>query len=436
MPGGAAPPVRLPLLLAAAARPAAAVRFLAVGDWGTAGKTESDVANAMRQESGSFSKVLALGDNFYPDGVTSKSDKQWKDTFEGPFSGLPQFVAILGNHDYMGDVEAQLGAGGSTAERWSMPARNFTQTYSLDGGGVAELFFVDTNPFCRDYYTGPENRVQAENLKTQDYKVQQAWLDRALGTSSATWKIVVGHHPVHPDSMPSGSRVALPRGYACSMEDTLGSVLKKHAVRLYVSAHWHEQRYYKGSEMDVVISGGGCCVSGNGITADVGDLRPGFTPLGPQDNYEWRNPDAGYLTIEVAAARVTTRFLRYDGALLYTVETLPAGAPPAPAPQCGDTPPDGSATCAEQKSWGKCGKDWMAGYCCATCFACAAGCGGSPAAPPAPDPATPQPLACADAPPDSSATCTEQESWDKCGRDWMKGYCCQTCWKCAPGCGN
>lgn len=48
--------------------------------------------------------------------------------------------------------------------------------------------------------------------------------------------------------------------------------------------------------------------------------------------------------------------------------------------QCRDVPPDGSATCAQQKSWGKCGESWMRatvatqwGYCAVTCGRCSVG---------------------------------------------------------------
>lgn len=48
---------------------------------------------------------------------------------------------------------------------------------------------------------------------------------------------------------------------------------------------------------------------------------------------------------------------------------------------CPDAAPDSQYTCAQQKSWGKCGKAFMVGHCCQTCFSCAAGCGGPAPAP-------------------------------------------------------
>ena len=60
-----------------------------------------------------------------------------------------------------------------------------------------------------------------------------------------------------------------------------------------------------------------------------------------------------------------------------TLPPTPAPAP-TPAPQCKDVAPDSQYSCADQKSWGKCdtaANPWMVGYCCLTCFGCAPGCG-------------------------------------------------------------
>ena len=49
-----------------------------------------------------------------------------------------------------------------------------------------------------------------------------------------------------------------------------------------------------------------------------------------------------------------------------------SGPSPGPGPRpsgcTNNGPPPGSGyTCAQQKSWGKCGEPWMKGYCCSTC---------------------------------------------------------------------
>src|SRR5687768_12237442 len=75
--------------------------FLFVGDTGTGGEGQKAVAKAMksycRTEKCEF--VLLLGDNFYPVGVKSVDDPQWKTKFEDPYGELRlDFFVSLGNH--------------------------------------------------------------------------------------------------------------------------------------------------------------------------------------------------------------------------------------------------------------------------------------------------------------------------------------------------
>lgn len=37
---------------------------------------------------------------------------------------------------------------------------------------------------------------------------------------------------------------------------------------------------------------------------------------------------------------------------------------------CEDVAPDGSYTCEQQAGFGQCGQDWMKGWCCRSCFQC------------------------------------------------------------------
>jgi hypothetical protein len=81
----------------------AAVTFVALGDMGTGGSAQTQVAQAMyhvcQQEGCDF--ILGLGDNIYPHSVRSAHDPQFQDKFEHPyarFQGI-DFWMILGNHD-------------------------------------------------------------------------------------------------------------------------------------------------------------------------------------------------------------------------------------------------------------------------------------------------------------------------------------------------
>ncbi|MCC6555439.1 MAG: metallophosphoesterase, partial [Polyangiaceae bacterium] len=127
------------------------------------------------------------GDNFYDHGVADLSDEQWVTKFEQPYdrqglNGLP-FYAVLGNHDYgltsNGVKQAQIdysslpvgnGPGTRFSDKWTMPA----SYYDVQIGHV-HLFGIDTQDF-----TGSD---QADDMSAR------------VASSTATWKIVFGHHP-------------------------------------------------------------------------------------------------------------------------------------------------------------------------------------------------------------------------------------------------
>jgi mannan endo-1,4-beta-mannosidase len=110
------------------------------------------------------------------------------------------------------------------------------------------------------------------------------------------------------------------------------------------------------------------------------------------------------------------------------------GYPPKDTCSCSDVAPDNQYTCEQQAGWGKCGQDFLKGFCCRSCHACT-GCSSPPPTPPTPAPQ------CKDVPvPGTPAyTCAQQKSWGKCDvkvNPWMAGYCCKSCFNCAPGCGK
>lgn len=87
------------------------LQFIAVGDTGTGNKEQFEVAHGMEkvcQESG-CDLVLLLGDNFYPDGVNSTEDPQFKEKFENVYQKIDKpFFAVLGNHDVKQDILSQI----------------------------------------------------------------------------------------------------------------------------------------------------------------------------------------------------------------------------------------------------------------------------------------------------------------------------------------
>ncbi|WP_230770022.1 metallophosphoesterase [Sphingomonas sp. Leaf4] len=103
--------------------------FAVLGDWGRDTPEQHHVAAAMGRAAAAARSdfVLAIGDNFYSDGVESVDDPLWQSVFEGvythPALQVPWY-ALLGNHDYRGNPQAQIDYA-ATSKRWRMPARYY-----------------------------------------------------------------------------------------------------------------------------------------------------------------------------------------------------------------------------------------------------------------------------------------------------------------------
>jgi tartrate-resistant acid phosphatase type 5 len=163
-----------------------AVRFLVLGDWGTGGSLQKKVAAGMAVAAAKErpTAILSVGDNIYNSGVGSVDDPQWTSKYTSIYAAPELAVpwwAILGNHDYRGNVDAQVQYH-QRNPRWNMPARYWHHTFpSADGVTNVHVIGLDT-----------------QQLTTQaaGWKDQLAWFERVAGTSKATWRLVLGHHPI------------------------------------------------------------------------------------------------------------------------------------------------------------------------------------------------------------------------------------------------
>ena len=199
-----------------------------------------------------------LGDNIYPDGATAGADgtddqARFRDLFVEPFAPLAvgrpgfRYYVTLGNHDWntsLAGAESQLRFHETTAPFY-MDGYNYRVRPALAGGQV-ELFVIDTELLLsrsdiretamsvdgrgtlldeRDD-TGPWVRARAE----QGPDIA-AWLEEALASSDARWKIVVGHHPLWSSA---GSKFA----QAAELRRLILPTLCRHAD-MYLAGHEH-----------------------------------------------------------------------------------------------------------------------------------------------------------------------------------------------------
>ena len=198
------------------------LRLALVGD---AGLQTVSVASAITKTK-PYDAILLLGDNFYPCGVRSATDPKWHVVDALTHLDIPIY-AVLGNHDYCGKPDVQVNAN---VPNWHMPARQYILRSSL-----ADIAMLDTTPYAYG------------NSKNVEEMVRDTF-----ATSTATWRIAVGHHVITS----SGYHSILPRREARRMRGLL-PVLRDEKVDLYLDGHDHHEELLDLHHPLIVVSGAG-----------------------------------------------------------------------------------------------------------------------------------------------------------------------------------
>ncbi|GAA4103257.1 metallophosphoesterase [Zhongshania borealis] len=191
----------------------AAVRVILLGDSGSGSEGAYAVGEAVAKVCAArgCDLVLGLGDNIYESGVSSVLDPQFEEKFELPFAPIDlPFYMVLGNHDNSGffggdgannakgDFEVDYHYRDSQhpdeprqTSRWHMPSRYYRFTQGGESAApLVEFFGVDSNQIAGGF---PDSN---ENYSYNNYGLVQAqWLNSAMASSKAKWKIVFAHHP-------------------------------------------------------------------------------------------------------------------------------------------------------------------------------------------------------------------------------------------------
>ena len=176
-------------------------RFIVIGDAGTGGDKQAQIAQQIVKSNERFAAELAimLGDNLYG----TERPRDYEKKFERPYKPLLdkglKFYAALGNHDD--------------------PNQRFYKPFNMDGeryysfkapkGGV-RLFAIDSN------------YVDQKQLE---------WLEKELAASGSDWKIAFFHHPLYS----SGGR----HGSNTELRDKLEPLFLKHGVNVVFTGHEH-----------------------------------------------------------------------------------------------------------------------------------------------------------------------------------------------------
>jgi hypothetical protein len=277
-------------------KPEKSINFLVVGDWGRNGEFhQKDVAQQMGQEATKINSnfILSMGDNFYPDGVISTTDPQWNKSFEDIYTNyslnIPWYTAF-GNHDYRGNIQAQLDYS-KVSRRWRTTERYYSFEKSIPNSSEKAIFiFIDTNPFDETL-----SRKSHSDLEKQDKTAQLAWLENTLSKTTATWKIIIGHHPLYT----TGVR----RDKMLDVRNVFLPIFEKHKVNVYFAGHEHDLQHQKPEGFTHYF------VSGAGS-----EIRP--VTQDPKQT-KFAISDHGFMSVQIQKDTLNLHVINYLGKELY-----------------------------------------------------------------------------------------------------------------------
>lgn len=210
-------------------------RFVALGDTGTGEKPQIELAQQMLQfnKQRPFDTALLLGDNIYRDGHPDDFDQKFERPYAELLSRGIRFFAALGNHDVVKGREAQL-----RYPKFNMEGRPY---YSfVRGKDLIEFFALDST-----YVDTP----------------QLQWLDNALATSKARWKVAYFHHAIYSSGKNHGSNLVLRGHYE--------PIFIRRGVSAVLSGHDHVyERIWPQNGIQYFVSGAGGKLSKGGLQRD------------------------------------------------------------------------------------------------------------------------------------------------------------------------
>lgn len=295
--------------------------FIFFGDWGWNSFNQTLTAYEMGVYAWAIDSqfVVALGDNFYNDGVASVNDSLWASAFNNIYTEpalQTPWYPVLGNHDWHGSVQAQIDRSNIPGEnRWDMPASYYYKTFEVPtvptsaSTGTLAIVFIDTqllDPYQRDTIKF------MINISGYDYPYERAkhlnWIDTTLHelSSSSTWLIVAGHYPIYSVGE---------HGDDSYLITDLLPLLLKHNVHAYLCAHDHMHEHIYKDGLHHITSGNG---AGRGPFGPRGFQNLGIS-VATDDVLHWFL-DCGFAYAQVTSDKFKFTFVDNFGVVRYSAD--------------------------------------------------------------------------------------------------------------------
>ncbi|PON96793.1 Calcineurin-like phosphoesterase domain, apaH type [Trema orientale] len=278
--------------------------LLVVGDWGRKGAyNQSQVALQMGRigEKLSINFVISTGDNFYDDGLRSINDPAFENSFTKVYTAKSlqkPWYNVLGNHDYRGNVMAQLNPVFRNIDSRWLCMRSF-----VVNSEIAEFFFVDTTPFVDKYFLRPKHhRYDWRGVLPRKGYLSNLLkdLDLALINSAANWKFVVGHH---------GIRSAGHHGDTKELVKQLLPVLEANEVDLYINGHDHCLQHISSTTSPIQF-----LTSGGGSKAWKGEFN-----TSNRDGLRFYYDGQGFMSVQLTPTDASVYFYNIYGRVMHSL---------------------------------------------------------------------------------------------------------------------
>lgn len=306
------------------------INFLVIGDWGGMGSSpyytndQKLTANAMGKIGSSISSefVVALGDNFYSNGVTSDLDFRFTSTWLNIYTASSlqtKWYLIAGNHDHNGNVTAQIAFSNDNA-LWTFPSEYHATSFkSTDGSVSIDLILIDTIDLA-----GNSGLVEGDigyfdplpEKPRSSASSQWTWIEQQLASSTATYTLVGGHFPIYS---------VCSHGPTSTLITNLLPLLKQYNAH-YMSGHDHCDEFFiePDSYVNHWLIGMGleCCYSATNLKSSK---IPANTLQYYLSSENAGSVKGGFASFIATSSSLTVKYYDQDGNIIYS--------PPSVAPK-------------------------------------------------------------------------------------------------------
>lgn len=248
-------------------------RFMVVGDTGTGGREQYELAGVMARywQAFPFEFALMMGDNIYGGEKAADYKMKFEDAYKPLLDNRVKFYASLGNHDESN--------------------QRFYEKFNMNG---------------EEYYQFKKGNVSfyALNSNYMDKK-QLAWLEEKLKGDTSDWKVAFFHHPPYS----SGGK----HGSSSSLREVVEPIFLRYGVNVVLAGHEHfYERVRPQKGIYYFISGAG------------GKLREGDVKRGSPLTEKAFDTDLSFMLFEVAGDEMHFQVISRAG------ETVDSGVLPNP----------------------------------------------------------------------------------------------------------